>query len=139
MKETSDPTSVCLFLIELDKFEPAVKMNQSLWPEIAARLQAELAPTSWLHFDGKHRLYCITLSMVMDVAAEYGKDLCAIFDDPIHLNNGSDISVSLKVGGIFIPSKSSANAQEILDHSEDILQRTKRLGRHYFRLAQANG
>lgn len=103
MKDKVDmpyPTSLCLFLVELDESDSSFQLNQSLWQALSSRLQAGLSPSSWLHFDGEHRFYCFTLGMDMDTAAEYGSDLCTRFDEPVRLNNGSEISVSLKIGGV---------------------------------------
>lgn len=140
MKEHSDrsyPASLCLFLIELDESDPSFQLNQSLWPALSSRLQAELSPSSWLHFDGKHRFYCFTLGMDMDKAADYGGDLCSNFDDPIRLSNGSEIPVSLKIGGVIAQPQTSASSQGMLDQAEQVLQKAKRLGHHRFRLAPA--
>lgn len=141
MKDKVDmpyPTSLCLFLVELDESDSSFQLNQSLWQALSSRLQAGLSPSSWLHFDGEHRFYCFTLGMDMDTAAEYGSDLCTRFDEPVRLNNGSEISVSLKIGGVITQPHASANSQGMLDQAEQMLQKAKRLGHHRFRLTPVN-
>lgn len=130
--------SVCLFVMDVEKAPDADAVNSSMiWPMIADRLQRHLSPRSWLHFDGKHRFYCVTLGMAIEAAADYGEFLSTVLDEPLNLVDGSELAVKLMIGGAMASNSRPVSSQQLLTEAEKTLEKSSLWGRSRFRLVEA--
>lgn len=130
--------STCLFVLEVkDVPSPDAAHSGVVWSIIRDRLQHQLSPRSWLHFDGHSRLYCVTLGMTMEAATDYGEFLSTVLDDPLQLVDGSELSVDLKVGGAIARQNTIVTSHQLITQAEQMLEKSSLWGRSRFRMTEA--
>jgi len=130
--------SICLFVMDVDKStSPDAIHSPVVWPIVADRLQQQISPRSWLHFDGGHRFYCVTTGMPMDSAADYGEFLSAVLDEPLQLADGTALSTSLKIGGAIARPNADVTSQQLIAQAEKMLEKSSLWGRSRFRMVEA--
>ena len=130
--------STCLFVMDVDKAtSPGAVNSPVVWSIVADRLRHQISPRSWLHFDGGHRFYCVTLGMPIESAADYGEFLSAVLDEPLQLVDGSELSVSLRVGGAIARQGANVTGQELIAQAEKTLEKSSLWGRSKFRMVEA--
>lgn len=130
--------SICLFVMDIEDAPSSDNVNsRTVWPIITDRIQRQLSPRSWLHFDGSHRLYCVTLGMAIEAAADYGEFLSITLDEPLQLVDASEVSVSLKIGGAIARHNTTVTSQQLISQAEQMLEKSSLWGRSRFRMVEA--
>ncbi|KAI9130313.1 lipopolysaccharide assembly protein LapA domain-containing protein [Acaryochloris sp. CCMEE 5410] len=130
--------SICLFVMDIEDAPSSDDGNaRAVWPIITDRIQRQLSPRSWLHFDGGHRFYCVTLGMAIEAAADYGEFLSTTLDAPLQLVDASEVSVSLKIGGAIARSNTTVTSQQLISQAEQMLEKSSLWGRSRFRMVEA--
>lgn len=141
MGEQSDSSwyrSTCLFVMDIEGApSPDAAHSSIVWSIITDRLQRQLSPRSWLHFDGRHRLYCVTLGMTIEAATDYGEFLSTALDEPLQLVDGSELSVKLMIGGAIARQSIPVTSQQLLAQAEQMLEKSNLWDRSRFRMVEA--
>lgn len=136
--ESSWHRSICLFVMDVEDAPSADSAHSTVvWSILTDRLQRQLSPRSWLHFDGKRRLYCVTLGMAIEAAADYGEFLSTSLNEPLQLMDGSEVSVSLTVGGAIARQHTTVTSQQLIAQAEQMLEKSSLWGRSRFRMGEA--
>ncbi|WP_299485966.1 hypothetical protein [Acaryochloris sp. IP29b_bin.137] len=131
--------STCLFVMEFQGVPDSGTANSAaVWSMITDRLQRQLSPRSWLHYDGNARLYCVTLGMAIEAAADYGEFLSTVLDEPLQLVDGSELSVDLRVGGAIARQTAPVTSQQLMTQAEKMLEKSSLWGRSRFRMIDAS-
>lgn len=130
--------STCLFVMEMnDVPSPDAANSAVVWSIITDRLQQQLSPRSWLHFNGTDRIYCVTLGMAIEAAADYGEFLSTVLDTPLQLVDGSELSVDLRIGGAIARQNTAVTSQQLITEAEQMLEKSSLWGRSRFRMVEA--
>lgn len=130
--------STCLFVMEVEDIPPTDAASSTVvWSVITQRLQHQLSPRSWLHFDGNNRWYCVTLGMTVEAATDYGEFLSTVLDEPLQMIGGSDLSVKFRIGGAIARQPTTLTSQQLMTQAEQMLEKSGLWDRSRFRMVEA--
>ena len=136
--DSLEQRSTCLFVMEVEDIPPTdAASSAAVWSVITQRLQHQLSPRSWLHFDGNNRWYCVTLGVTVEAATDYGQFLSTVLDEPLQMIGGSDLSVKFRVGGAIAHQPTTITSQQLITQAEQMLEKSGLWDRSRFRMVEA--